>query len=117
MNKFLKILVFLVIPAILSGCEGDEISRFDLATLVLSCVSVLVTVLGVGLGALALWGYSGLKSSARKVAKEVAEKVARDTAEAVAARTVAQFQPLETTAQEATELVQNLQDGAQDGTR
>lgn len=53
------------------GSKSDTvISYADLAALMLSAVSVIVTVLGVGIAVLALWGYAQFKQSAAAAAHD-----------------------------------------------
>ncbi|WP_119254561.1 hypothetical protein [Shinella zoogloeoides] len=50
--------------------QSVTMSYADLAAIMLGAVSVIVTVLGVGIAVLALWGYAQFKQSAAKAAHD-----------------------------------------------
>ena len=69
---------------------ADGWDRVDTLTLVLACITVLLTVLAIGIGGLAIWGFQHFREIARvtaeEVAKPIAERIAREVAEPVAGR-------------------------------
>ena len=66
----------------------------DLVTILLTAVTVVLAALAIGIGILAVWGYTTLRTGAirvaEKAANETAARVARETAEPVAARVAEQ---------------------------
>lgn len=69
--------------------SGDW-NRVDTLTVVLACVTVVLTVLGIIIAVLALWGYRHFREiatdTAREVAGPIAAKIAKEVAEPIAAR-------------------------------
>lgn len=71
----------------------------DFVSIMLSGLGVMVTVLGIGLATIAVWGTATLKQEARIAAERVATEdatkvataVARDVAQSTAARAMARF--------------------------
>lgn len=65
------------------SCVSTEETRgmnFEAFTgILLTCVAILVTILGVGIAILALWGFSNIKKAAAEAAVLSSEKQLRDT--------------------------------------
>ncbi len=102
-----------MLAALLSACESDDISRFDIATLVLACSALVMTGVGVFVALLTFWGYRDIRKSAIKAAVEkavpIAEKAAQEVARSVVLRYIVDpGAELETTPQQAAEIIRNL---------
>lgn len=65
---------------------GVGFGQYELITLVLAALAVLLTALGLFIAILAIWGYSTLKQAAMDQANQAAHITAQKTAETVAAR-------------------------------
>lgn len=63
----------------------------DFISIMISGLSLMVTVLGIGLATIAVWGYATIRDAAQKRATETAEATSRDVAQATAARTVYEY--------------------------
>lgn len=70
---------------------GAGFSQYEVITLVLACVAVLLTALGLFVAIIAIWGYGTLKQAAMDQAQSAAHVTAGRVAEAVAARTAEEF--------------------------
>ena len=57
----------------------------------LTGLSAMITVLGIGLATIAIWGYARLNEDARTAAEDAATNTARDVANVVATRTAEEF--------------------------
>ena len=60
--------------------KKESISFVELASIALTSVAVLVTVLGIGVAVLSVWGYNNIKKSTDKIANDVAIKVVNEVA-------------------------------------
>ena len=84
MAKLLYALLTLVNIAIFGGCAYFVITRgfvagagwtsVELVTIVLAALAVLITVLGIFIAVLAIWGYTRLAADARDVATRAAQE-------------------------------------------
>ncbi len=99
------------LQAIAEGRLPQDIEYKDFVAILLTAVIVMLAVLTAVLALFAVWGFSVIRDEARVAAEREAAKVARDVAGSVAARTALEATPTETTANEAGEIAQAMNDG------
>lgn len=97
---FGAIFLLLLLVLVLATAQANGLIVFsgtglDLAAIILSAVSVLITGLGVFIAILALWGYKEIRDRATNAAVEEATKraveAAREAAKPIAARTALEY--------------------------
>ncbi|MET3694573.1 hypothetical protein [Methylobacterium goesingense] len=95
--------------------EPQSIDYKDFISIMLTGLSAMITVLGIGLATIAIWGYARLSEDAKEAAADKAMSVAQDVATAVATRTVEAAISKHQTTEESQRLFEALSRGNGNG--